>query len=154
MVRRLMGAVIVAVGLSAPAQAQGSSIVGKWDLDMTVGMRVEDGVPTMIRGKGRLEVVEQGDSLVATLTMTPPEGMAARPASRFAAKKVTGNEFAFEQRTEVRMNMNGDEQTAVSIASWRLTVTGDALSGAVSRSIEGMPMAGMPEQPITGTRVR
>lgn len=154
--RRIVRAVIVAVGLAAPpaAAAQGAPIVGTWELEMTVGMRVENGEPTMIRGKGRLEVVEQGDSLVATLAVTPPDGMPARPASRFAAKKVAGNEFAFVQRSEVRMNANGEEHTAVSISNWRFTVTGDALRGTVSREIEGMPMAAMPEQPVSGTRVR
>ena len=153
--RSMWRAMLVAavVALPTTVRAQAAPLVGKWELELTVGMRVEDGVPQSVRGKGRLEVVEQGDSLVATLAVEPVEGMPPRPPSRFAAKKGTGPEYAFTARSEATLNTNGEERKAVVISTWRLVVAGDALSGSVAREIEGMSMGAMPAQPVTGTRV-
>ena len=135
------------------AEAQASPFVGKWAVEITAGMRIEDGEPTPIRAKATLAIVETGDSLVATLTVEPNENVPPRPPARFAAAKVAGNAVTFLQRSEARLNANGEERTAWMVSTWALTVSGNAISGDVRREIEGGMGPSMPAQPLSGTRV-
>ncbi len=146
---------VAALALMAPgrAEAQASPFVGRWAVEITAGMRIENDEPTALRAKATLAIVETGDSLVATLTIEPNENVPPRPPARFAAAKVAGNAVTFVQRSEARLNANGEERTAWMVSTWALTVTGDALNGTVNREIEGGMGPGMPPQPVTGTRV-
>jgi hypothetical protein len=150
--RPLVAALLLAVAPMA-ARAQASPLAGRWAIEFTAGMRVENDEPTAIRAKGTLTITEEGDSLVATLKTEPIENMPPRPEVRLAAKKGPGNAVTFVQRSQARLNMNGEEREVTSISTWSLTATGDALAGSVRRELEGMQMPGMPEQPVTGTRV-
>jgi hypothetical protein len=154
--RTTLSSLLLALTLVAPAtlRAQANPLVGTWDLELTVGMRVSDGEPEVIRGKGRMVVAEEGDSLVATLTVTPPEGMPARPATRFTTAKVAGPRYTFLQNSEARIQGNGEEMAMRVISTWTFNVAGDALTGTVAREVVGAMMPSMPDQPVTGTRVR
>lgn len=147
---------VATLALLAPhrAAAQSSPFVGKWAVEITAGMRVENEEVTPLRAKAMLAIVETGDSLVATLTVEPNANVPPRPPARFATAKVAGDAVTFTQRSEVRMNANGEERTAWMVSTWALRVTGDALSGDVRREVEGGMGPGMPAQPVTGTRVR
>jgi len=136
------------------AQAQNSPLVGQWSIDMVAGMRVENEAATPIKAKATLTITQVGDSLIATLHVIPNEQVQVRPDARLAGPKATGNTASLTQRSEVTMNMNGEEHKAVAISTWSLTVNGDAITGSITRAIEGNPGPAMPPQPLTGTRVR
>jgi hypothetical protein len=135
------------------AEAQASPFVGKWAVEITAGMLIENGEPTPIRAKATIAIVEAGDSLLATLDVEPNENVPPRPPARFAAAKIAGNTSTFIQRSEARINTNGEEQTMWMVSTWTLTVSGNAITGDVRREIEGGMGPGMPAQPVTGTRV-
>ena len=134
------------------ARAQMSPLVGKWTIEYAGGMRIENGEPTVILAKALLTITEVGDSLVATVRMEPNPDLPPRPESRFAALKVSGNDVTFKQRSEAKMNMNGEEHTATAISTWILKVDGDVLTGTLGRELEGMEMPMPPPQPVTGRR--
>lgn len=155
MTRLRLFATAALVALSPFAvQSQSSPLIGDWSVEVTAGMRIEDGEPTAIRAKAKLSIVEAGDSLVATLTMEPNPEIGTRPPARFATAKVMGNAATFVQRGQARMNLNGEESTVTSISTWSLKAEGDAISGTVARAIEGMEMPAMPAQPVSGTRIK
>jgi hypothetical protein len=134
------------------ARAQAHPLAGKWNIEYAGGMVMENGEPTPILAKALLTITEVGDSLVATLKMEPNPVLAPRPEGRFAALKVAGNEVTFKQRSEAKLNMNGEEHTTTAISTWNLKVVGDAMTGSLGREIEGMEMQMPPPQPVTGTR--
>lgn len=155
-----MPRLVVAVSILAltswagPVQAQGAHpLVGAWNVSIPAGTRIENGVPSVIRGTGKLTVELVGDSLVVLLAVDPVEGMPARPPVRFAAKAGPGA-VEFIHRSSAHININGNEQDAVSISTWSLSATGDALTGSVSRRVEGFEMPSAGPQPVSGTRVR
>lgn len=149
---RLAHLAAIAVIACAPLTAQAqSAFTGRWDIAFVGGMRMENDESTPIMVKGLLTITETADSLIATLKVTPPEGMPERPASRFAAAKPSGSAVSFVQRSQATLNTNGEERTVTAISNWSFTVTGDALTGTVTRELEGM-MGGMPASPVTGTR--
>lgn len=125
--------------------AQAHPIAGKWMIEYAGGMRIENDVPTPILAKALLTITEVGDSLVATLLMEPNPNLAPRPEARFAALKVVGNPVTFIQRSEARLNMNGEEQIAIAVSTWTLMVQGDALSGTLGLRIDGMDMPKPPD---------
>lgn len=153
--RYMLGTVVaLTLGVGARGAAQAAPIVGKWQVELQAGMRIEDGVPTPIRAKGLLTVVEVGDSLVATLKMDPNPDLPPRPESRFAAARQTGASVTFVQHSQAQLSTNDESPRTVAVVStWRLTVAGSAFSGTIARAIEGMDASMMPEAPVTGTRV-
>jgi len=82
----------------------------------------------------------------------PMPDMPPRPEGRMAALKVAGDEQRFMQRSEAKLNMNGDERTVVAISTWILKADGDALTGNLSREIEGVDFTGAP-MAVTGRRI-
>src|SRR5262245_52611534 len=78
---------------------------GKWNVEYERGRQNMNGEVTVLTGKALLEIVEKGDSLIATLTPEPPApGRSAPPPSRMAAKG-EGNGAKFLQSGESRINM-------------------------------------------------
>ena len=134
------------------AQAQSHALAGNWTIEYAGGMRIENDTPTPIMAKALLTITLAGDSLIATLAMEPNPNLPPRPESRFAALKVAGNEIVFTQRSEARLNMNGEEQLATAVSTWTLKADGDALTGTLGRRIEGMDLPMPPAQPVTGQR--
>jgi hypothetical protein len=134
------------------ARAQTHPLAGKWTIEYAGGMRIENGEPTPILAKALLTITEVGDSLVATLHMEPNPNLPPRPDGRFAALKVAGSEVTFKQRSEAKLNMNGEEHTTTAISTWVLKVAGDAMTGSLGRELEGMDMQMPPPQPVTGRR--
>ncbi len=146
----LAAALLVLAPLAAHAQSH--ALAGKWTIEYAGGMRIENDTPTPIMAKALLTITVAGDSLIATLAMEPNPNLPPRPESRFAALKVAGNEIVFTQRSEARLNMNGEEQLATAVSTWTLKADGDALTGTLGRRIEGMDLPMPPAQPVTGQR--
>lgn len=131
--------------------AQQSPFVGSWHVSYPVGATVENGVNTPIMGTGVLKISTTGDSLVGELNMDANDQVPPRPMQRLIASGA-GPEATFIAHTEAQLNMNGEEQTATVISTWKLAVKGDSLSGTVERVLEGFEMANQPPQPVTGVR--
>lgn len=146
----LAAALLAFAPVAAPAQD--SPLAGKWTIEYAGGMRIENDTPTPIMAKALLTITVVGDSLVATLAMEPNPNLPPRPEARFAALKVAGNEVVFTQRSEARLNMNGEEQIATAISTWTLKAEGDAMSGTLGRRIDGMDLPMPPAQPVKGAR--
>jgi hypothetical protein len=134
------------------AHAQTHPLSGKWTIEYVGGMQLENGEMTPILAKALFTVAEVGDSLIATLRMEPNPDLPPRPEARFAALRVAGSEATFKQRSEARMNMNGEERTVSAISTWTLRADGAELSGTLAREIEGVDMPLPPPQPVTGRR--
>ena len=134
--------------------AQSNALVGSWSVSYAAGMRNENGVATPITGTGTLDVVQQGDSLVATLTPNPIEGQPTRPPMRMATRTPTGD-VTFVTRGSATLNLNGESRQATSVSTYVLRANGDTLEGTIERRLEGvddLPLAPQPAQPVTGTR--
>ncbi len=151
MLGRSIAALLVAVPFAV--QAQSHPLVGAWDIEYAAGMRIDNDGPTPIMAKARMTVLAQGDSLIATVKTVPPEGMPARADMRLATKIAPG-QVTFVYRSQVRMNMNGEESTRESVSTWLLDVTGDSLTGTMGREISGAEMHPSPPQPVKGTRAK
>lgn len=135
------------------ANAQSHPLVGKWNVELVAGQRIENGVSTMVTTTGTLDVVLQGDSLIATLTVVPIEGSPQRSPSRLAGKRVDGT-MTFISRSEGMINANGEMQSFQAISTWSLKSSGDTLEGSVSRELVGVSIPDMGAQPVKGTRVK
>ena len=145
---------LAAAVLLAPlaTQAQAHALAGRWTIEYAGGVRLENDVPTVILAKALLTITEVGDSLVATVRMEPNAELPSRPEARFAALRIAGNQVTFTQRSEAKLNMNGEEHVAIAVSTWTLMAPGDTLSGTLGRQLEGMDMPMPPPQPITGRR--
>ena len=154
MLRRTLALLIVTAAPVASG-AQSHPLVGKWIVDYAGGIRVENGEPTITRTKGTLDVVAQGDSLIATLTQAAVEGLPARPLVRLAALKADGA-ASFIQNSKARVNANGEESAIDIRSTWVLRVNGDTLEGSLAREAPGhagdLPGLDLPPQPVTGKR--
>ena len=139
---------------TATLNAQQPALTGSWRLTYPAGMRIDNGVPTPIIAGGTLTVTERGDSLIGSLLTDPIPDVPARPPAHLAAPKSSGDEAVFIARSEATLNMNGEEQTATVVSTWRLVARGDSVSGTVERRIEGMEMGAGGPQAVTGTRAR
>ena len=131
--------------------SQQSPLVGTWQVSYTAGMRIENGMRTLIEATGALTIAAEGDSLVATLVTDPSPDMPARPPARMAGKSTAGG-AVFHSRSKATINTNGEEREATSVNSWTLTARGDSLSGTVERSIEGFDGPAPEPRPVSGTR--
>jgi hypothetical protein len=150
----MLSAMLLAAALAAvpPILTQPHPLVGAWKVNFVGGMRIENGTPTPMKLTGTLTVEAQGDSLIATLVADPNNG-ASRPPTRLAAKSVSGD-VTFVNRSQVTLNVNGAEQRATSVATWKLGVENDKLEGTVDRTLEGVNGPAIGPQPVTGTRVK
>lgn len=135
-----------------PLLAQASPLVGDWSVKMAVGSRNENGVETPIMAEGTMKITTVGDSLVAVVTMQPPPGAPARPPSRMAASAAT-SPAVFVLKSEAKLNMNGEQMTRMATSTFTLSSSGDALTGTLSRVIEGVDFPSSP-MPVTGTRIK
>lgn len=151
MLRRIV--TVVSLVATTAAQAQSHPLVGTWDVDFPGGARMENGELTTLMAKGKLEIVAQGDSLIATLTVIPSAEIAARPPARLAARRTDG-EATFVQKSQARVNMNGEETVHEITSNWTLHATGDVLEGTLARTGPmDMLGAGAP-QAVKGTRAK
>lgn len=151
---RLTRLALAAAVMCAPlaTQAQSHALAGRWMIEYAGGVRLENDVPTVILARALLTITEVGDSLIATVRMEPNPELPSRPEARFAARKVAGSQVTFTQRSEAKLNMNGEEHIAIAISTWALMAQGDMLSGTLGRQLEGMDMPMPPPQPISGRR--
>jgi hypothetical protein len=146
-------AIVLALTLcsSSTLQAQQSPLVGTWQVSYTAGMKIENGMQTLIMATGALTIAAAGDSLVATLVTDPSEEIPTRPPARMAATATTGD-AVFHSKSKATINFNGQERETTSVNMWTLTARGDSLSGTVERSIEGFDGPAPEPRPVTGTR--
>lgn len=143
--------VTAAFSLAISAEAQTSSLAGRWDVEYQRGLRNENGEVTAVMGKGTLTLAQRGDSLVGEFVPVTDNGSAGRPLA-FAAK-ASSSPTVFVSTSEGRVNMNGEERTVKMTMTWELSASGDALTGTMSRAMEGMDMPVVPS-PVRGTRIR
>lgn len=136
---------------SASLHAQQPPLVGSWQLTYPVGMQIDNGVPTVITGSGRLTVEARQDSLIGTLVTDPRPDLPPRPPAQLAALAGTG-EVTFISRVKGALNTNGEEREITVVSTWKLTATGDSLRGTVQRDIEGFAGMIQDPQPVTGVR--
>ena len=142
----------VAGGAPRLAAQPGGELLGKWDIEYARGQRIENDVVTNIMAKGKITIVQSGDSLLATLESPPrPDGTPVPNAT--LAGRLSGGSVVFVQKQKVQLNMNGEMQSADAVVTWTFKASGDVLSGGIVREIPGMAPAGA-SVPITGTRVK
>ncbi len=143
---------LIVLGTSSLA-AQQSPFVGSWTLSYTAGATVENGTTTPILGTGTLTIVSHADTLIGELVMDPNPEIPSRPPLRLVANG-GGRDATFVSHSEATLSINGNEQTATVISTWRLEVRGDSLLGTVERKLDGfeMEMGAKWPQPVTGVR--
>ena len=145
-------ALLATVPVARPVAAQSMPLVGKWHLEYERGRRMENGESTPIMGTGEITIAQSGDSLLATLQPGPrPDGSAAPPAT--FGGRLAGDEATFVQKVKATININGEERVQELTITWKLSATGDALTGTMSRVLPMMPDAPM-ASPVKGTRTR
>ena len=145
-------AIVLALTLcGSTIQAQQSPLVGTWQVSYTAGMRIENGMQTLIMATGALTIAAEGDSLVATLVTDASPDIPARPPARMVARATTGD-AVFHSKSKATININGQEREATSVNVWTLTAKADSLSGTVERSIEGFDGPAPEPRPVAGTR--
>lgn len=150
----LAGAVLFALAAgAAPLVAQSAgAIVGKWSIEYERGRRMENGEATSVMGTGTLTIVQQGDSLVATLETPPrPDGTPSPPAT--IGGKINGGGAVLVQKQRIRIQMNDEVQTPEITVTWTLEANGDSLTGTLARALPNAPEPQQPS-PVKGTRVK
>lgn len=149
---RFVSTLAVALTLATPAQAQ--PVLGTWSIDWELGRRVENGDVQSIKATGTLTLKTVGDSVVATVTVASrSDGMPA-PKPYTMTGRLTADGATLSQVQQMRLNVNGEETVHEARVTWRVTATGDALSGEIEREMPGMMLAGGPPARIAGTRVK
>ena len=152
--RRILAIAALAVTTPFAARAQANPLVGKWEIEFPGPVRIENGDVQVTPARGTLEIRQQGDSLIATLTVAPMEGMPPRPPSRMAAAAANGS-ATFVSKTQARMNFNGEETVHEIVNTWALHAAGDALDGTLARSGPAdMPGFGGPPGAVKGSRAK
>lgn len=154
MTRSILAASLVLASLSSisrPSCAQSPNpLVGKWTIEYERGRRVENGAMTPIMGTGLLTIVQQGDSMVATLEPGPRQDGSVPPPATIGGRATTDG-VVFVQKTTAQMNINGEASTRELTLTWTLQATGDALTGTLARELPMMPEPVAPS-PVKGTR--
>ena len=138
-------------GSSLSAQAA-PPIVGAWEIEYARGQRVDETGTTNVMAKGKMTVVQSGDSLLATIELPPRPDGTPTPVSTIGGRLSAGN-AVFIQKQKVTLNMNGEMHQADAVLTWTLQATADALTGTMAREI---PMMGMPStpSPVQGVRLK
>lgn len=150
---RLIPLVAAALSLASPLAAQPRPALGNWAIEWELGRRIMNDDVQVIKATGTLTLAVSGDSVLATVTVqSRADGMPA-PKPLTVGARLTADGATFTQVQQVRINMNGEESTRESTATWTLKVTGDTLSGGIVREVPGMPEVGAPAV-VTGTRIR
>ena len=147
----VLAAALVTVSASA-AFSQASPLAGTWQVEYQRGVRNENGDITVIMGKAKLSLEQRGDSLVGQFAAEPGDDGRVPPPLQFAGKS-GGASATFHTVSESRINFNDEIRVVKVNITWALTAAGDALTGTMQRSFEGMEMSNEPT-PVTGTRVR
>jgi len=150
LVARLSLLAALFVSAAPQAFAQSHPLVGTWAIEYQRGLSNENGEITPIMGKGRLEVTQKGDSLIATLAAAGSSDGAARPPLRLAGV-ISRPTVTLVGTSSARINMNGEEQIVQSTMTWSLSAIGDALTGTMTRVIPGLEAGGDPS-PVKGSR--
>lgn len=146
-------ALIALAGGHRSLSAQASSpVVGAWEIEYARGQRIENDAVTNIMAKGKLTIVQSGDSLLATLELPPRPDGTPTPAATLGGR-TTGGNAVFVQKQKVTLNMNGEMQQADATVTWTLQASGETLTGTIARKLPGMAMPSAPA-PVTGTRVK
>lgn len=131
-------------------EAQETALLGTWQVSYQAGLTRQNGIDTPIIATGTLTIQVEGDSLVGTLVTDPSADIPQRPPARLAAARTPGAPFV--SRTKAVINVNGNEREATAISTWKLSATGDALSGTIERTLEDLAGAAVPASNVTGTR--
>jgi hypothetical protein len=147
----LLAATLVTVSATT-AFSQASPLAGTWRVEYQRGLRNENGEITVLMGTAKLSLEQRGDSLVGQLAPEPGDDGRTPPPIQFAGAS-SGSSATFHTVSESRINFNEEVRVVKVNITWELSATGDALTGTMQRSMEGMEMPSEPT-PIKGTRVR
>jgi hypothetical protein len=154
MQRVLTTTVLLAAALVTPSHhglAQGSNpLLGKWSIEYERGRRMQDGVATPLMGTGTLTIAASGDSLLATLQAGSREDGTVPPPATFGGRASAGAAVFVQQQT-VTVNINGETQTRQLNVTWKLSASGDVLTGTMARDLPGMEQT---PAPVKGTRAK
>ena len=148
-----LAALVLSVAV-APIQAQSNPLLGKWTVEYTRGVSVENGVSTPVMGTGTLTIVQDADSLLGTIdgSLRPDGSMA--PATKLGGRLTNGSGVLIS-RSKAKVNRNGEISEIDMTLTWTLSAAGDALNGTLLRKVgvDG-PLADAPASPVRGTRVK
>lgn len=144
---------VVAAALLAPldSHAQANPLVGKWEVEYERGRRIENGEETAIMGKATLTITLIGDSAAGTIVGPRPDG--TLPPPTVLTGKVTPAGVVMVQKTQARMNTNGEERVIDGTITWTLNAAGDTITGTIVRDLPGVPIP-MEPSPVKGTRLK
>lgn len=143
--------IFVALSLCSSALSAQQPLVGAWQVSFPSGMRVENGVQTLIMATGVLTFATSGDSLIGELVTDRSPEVTPRPPVHLAAKAGPG-QLVFHSRSPAKINVHGGERPMTALSTWRLAAKGDSLTGTVEREIEGLDAGIQGANPVTGTR--
>ena len=154
--KRTLAATAVLLAMSAVStslEAQAAPlVVGAWEIEYARGQRVGPEGTENIMGKGKMTIVQSGDSLLATLDLGPRPDGTPSPAATIGGR-LSGGNAVFVQKQKVTLNINGDMQQADATVTWTLSAAGDALTGTIAREIPTMGNTSAPS-PVKGTRLK
>ena len=154
--KRMLAATAVLLAMSSvatslPAQAA-PPVLGAWEIEYARGQRVGPDGTENIMAKGKMTIVQSGDSLIATLELPPRPDGTPTPAATVGGR-LNGGNAVFVQKQKVTLNINGETQQADAIVTWTLTAAGDALTGSIAREVPMMGNMATPS-PVTGMRLK
>jgi hypothetical protein len=151
---RLLANLTIVAGLTAFTPLRPAHpLVGKWNIEYERGRQNMNGEVTIITGKATLDIAEQGDSLIATLTpVATNDGRPTPPPSRMAGTG-SGSSATFKWTSQSRVNVNDEERTVTITSTWELKAEGDTLTGTSTRAMADMPGMNSPAA-VKGTRVK
>lgn len=139
--------------LSLPLHAervQTHPLVGQWTVSAPTQVRGENGLPTTITLKGKLEVAARGDSLLATLQMDAVPGQPPSKQLRMAAAQRAGA-VHFVNVSTATLRGNGDELSRDATTTYTFEIKDNQLVGSISIDIPGVP--DIPPRALSGSRV-
>lgn len=151
--RIILAAAVAAASMTSTTLVLAQSanpLLGQWSISYERGRRMENGEVTPIMGTAELSIVQQGDSLVATIQPAARPDGTKPPASTFSGR-LTPAGAVFVQEQMATLNENGVESRRKMTLTWTLNAAGDALTGTLARELPGME--GAPPAPVKGTRV-
>ncbi|HVZ49768.1 MAG TPA: hypothetical protein VG916_13365 [Gemmatimonadaceae bacterium] len=148
-----VAALAVAAAPARHTATVASPLAGKWHIEYERGRMNMNGDVHVIMGSAVIDLAERGDSLVGTLTPEADDsGQPAAPATAIGGQ-ASGSGATLQSTSTVRINNNGDEQQVTVTLTWKLTASGDNLSGTMSRSARGMDVPNR-DVPVKGTRMK
>jgi hypothetical protein len=146
---RMMILLTAALAFPSVGSAQIHPLVGQWNVSVETLVPPREGSASTINRKGMLAVHLAGDSLIATMTLEPVDGMPTPSAQRLAAARRDGK-VVFVKSAEASLSGQRDRLARTATVTYTFDVHGDTLAGSMSITVPGIPE--IPARAISGTR--